>query len=138
MIVESNKGTSFHYVVIVGKSLNPALSSHWLLRLRLCPVGIVLKMKKTGTKTTFRPAPRTRPPGVHGATNWLLFDGSQNSIFRLSFEFNLSLNIFLIRVRYDFTALVLYFASYKLRKSKEMLKNSIFSSITRHLHMIDY
>ena len=28
--------------------------------------------------------------GVHAATNWLPFDGSQNSIFRL----NLSLNIF--------------------------------------------
>ena len=44
-------------------------------------------------------------PGVHAATNWLPFDGSQNTIFRLSFELNLSLNVFLIKVEYCFTTL---------------------------------
>ena len=39
----------------------------------------------------------TRPfsmSGVHAATNWLPFDGSQNGIFRWSFKLNLSLNFF--------------------------------------------
>ena len=33
-------------------------------------------------------------PEVHAATYWLPFDGSQNSIFRLRFKLNLSLNVF--------------------------------------------
>ena len=36
--------------------------------------------------------------GAHAATNWLPFDGSQNSIFRLSFKPTLSLNVFLSKI----------------------------------------
>ena len=58
--------------------------------------------------------------GVHAATKWLPFDGSQNSIFRLSFKLNLSLNVFSIKVKYVFTTLLLYFTSYKLWKSRKI------------------
>ena len=55
--------------------------------------------------------------GVHVATNWLPFDGSQNSISRLSFKLNLFLNVFLIKLEYGYTTLLSYFTSYTLRKS---------------------
>ena len=67
------------------------------------------------------------PGGVHAVTEWVQFNGTQNSIFELSFELNLSKTRFSVKWSMIFLLIVLYFTSYKLgkcRKSAEKLNLS--------------
>ena len=66
---------------------------------------------------------------VHEETNWLPFDSSKNSIFRLNFKLNLSLNVFLIKwikVKYGFTTPIIFYFIQIEKVSKNCWKTQSF------------